>query len=464
LKAVILAAGSGSRFKQEGISTPKPLIQLGGLSLLERAARSCAKAGISEILVVTGAEQEAIHRALKNRLLDLPVRWIENPHWQQGNGTSVLAAAPWLHEPHFLVIMADHLLFPVTLKRLIEAPLAPRENRMAIDRKRGLVSDPEDATKVRLEGDRIIAVNKQLENHDGLDVGAAVCSHVFLTTLMRRAQENGGDCSHTHGMQTLASQDLLFMHDIGPDRWEDVDSSESFKAAERILFDSLRKPTDGFMSRHVERHLSLAVTRQILKTGITPNQMTLMVMMLGGVAAFFFAQPGYVPKVAGALLFWCASFLDGCDGELARLKFLESRLGGWLDLWGDNVVHCLVFLGIGIGLWRDTGNTLWGTLGLVAALGVLCSVSWVSGMTIRGSRKTGTLYTSVAEEAGRGPRPAWLSRLITLADTMSRRDFIFGVIFLTILGWLPAFLWAAAIGSNLFFLVLVVIHLALRKL
>lgn len=461
MKAVILAAGNSSRFKEEGVVPPKPLIHLGGLSLLERAARSCAKAGVSEIVAVIGAGGPVIRQTLEPRLAGLPLRWVENPDWQRGNGTSVLAAAPWLGEEPFLVIMADHLLFPATLKRLIDAPRPAAATLMAVDKKRDLIADPADATKVRLANDRIVEIGKSLETYDAFDVGAAVCSAEFLSALRRQA--GSGACAHTDGMKALAGQGLLLAHDIGPDRWEDVDSSPSLRAAERILLRSLRKPADGFLSKHLERHLSLAVTRRIMNTPVTPNQMTLGVVALGAAAAGLFAQEGDASKTAGALLFWCASFLDGCDGELARLKFAESRWGGWLDLWSDNVVHGMVFIGMGVGLWRDTGNRLWPALGIAAALGVLFSVSWVSVMTLKGSRGSGPLYTSVAGGGRGGRRPAWLARLIALADAMSRRDFIFGVIFVTLLGWLPGFLWVAAIGSHLYFLVLIAIHVALRS-
>jgi phosphatidylglycerophosphate synthase len=61
-----------------------------------------------------------------------------------------------------------------------------------------------------------------------------------------------------------------------------------------------------------------------------------------------------VQSIGGAL-FLLHSILDGCDGELARLRFQESRRGGLLDFWGDNLVHVTVFGAMGIGLARTVG-------------------------------------------------------------------------------------------------------------
>ena len=109
-------------------------------------------------------------------------------------------------------------------------------------------------------------------------------------------------------------------------------------AAESWLLRSLIKPTEGFMSRHFERRLSLALTRRLCRTRITPNAMTLISLAVGfGCAPFFLSwKPLY--QVAGALLFLAHSILDGCDGELARLKFLESRWGAVLRLRGRAAV------------------------------------------------------------------------------------------------------------------------------
>ena len=122
-----------------------------------------------------------------------------------------------------------------------------------------------------------------------------------------------------------------------------VETPADVRLAERRLMRALVKDTDGFMARHVERPISLQISRLLAPTAITPNQMSLISIVVGICGAPFFLSQRASLQTIGALLFLAHSILDGCDGELARLKFEESRWGGVLDFWGDNVVHVVIF-------------------------------------------------------------------------------------------------------------------------
>src|SRR5204863_375134 len=89
---------------------------------------------------------------------------------------------------------------------------------------------------------------------------------------------------------------------------------------------------------------------------------------------FLSASPAW--QLTGALLFLAHSILDGCDGELARLKFLETRHGAVLDFWGDNIVHFAVFSGIAVG-WALHVHSAWplvvGAVAVAAAFVVIAA-------------------------------------------------------------------------------------------
>ncbi len=142
-----------------------------------------------------------------------------------------------------------------------------------------------------------------------------------------------------------------------PDRFE-IAEAQDLSRAEKWMLARLVKDTEGFMSRHVERRISLALSRRLSKTRVTPNAMTLVSVGVGLAGAALFLSPSPWAPLAGALLVLTHSILDGCDGELARLKFQESRFGGVLDFWGDNVVHCAVFSAIAIAWARADGTEL----------------------------------------------------------------------------------------------------------
>ncbi len=103
------------------------------------------------------------------------------------------------------------------------------------------------------------------------------------------------------------------------------------KAAARMLYGIIHKGQDGPITRYIYRPVSLPITRVLLQLPITPNQVTIFCAALSAVGIYLTAQYSYASVVWGAALIQIAGFLDGCDGEIARLKLLSSKLGAWLD-------------------------------------------------------------------------------------------------------------------------------------
>src|SRR5438552_2504828 len=174
--------------------------------------------------------------------------------------------------------------------------------------------------------------------------------------------------------------------------------------------ETFSKETDGFMARHFDRRVSGAISRQLLKTPITPNQITIAVTLLGIGAGMCMAQAGYRWKVIGSLVFLATSILDGCDGEVARAKQMTSKLGGWLDLWGDNVVHVAVFYGLGVGLYKDTWKGAYLHLGQAAALGTIASAAIASWQTYK---KAASPPTPLPQGEGGQPKAVGEASLFT---------------------------------------------------
>ena len=232
-----------------------------------------------------------------------------------------------------------------------------------------------------------------------------------------------------------------------------VMTSMDVRVAEQRLLRSLVKDTDGFMARHVERPISLQIVRRLASTAVTPNQITIASAAIGLFGAPFFLSEFWFWQTVGALLFLTHSIVDGCDGELARLKFQESRWGGVLDFWGDNVVHIVTFACMAAG-WSLSVAALWPLLlGAAAALGNLGSAAFVYWRLMRIKDDSGPLFTSVSTAPD--------NRLARLLDAASRRDFIYLVLILALFGKSNWFLLLAALGAPIFFILLV--FLAVRE-
>jgi phosphatidylglycerophosphate synthase len=207
--------------------------------------------------------------------------------------------------------------------------------------------------------------------------------------------------------------------------------------AETWLLQSLIKQGEGVASRYLERRISLAITRRLVTTGMTPNAMTLVSVSVGLVGAPFFLSSAPVYQLPGALLFLAHSILDGCDGELARLKFLESRRGAVLDFWGDNLVHAVVFACMAIG-WSLAVHAVWplllGTVLVASSLGAAA-----------------TLFRRIVDDQVPGPDASSTARV---AERFAHRDFIYLVVALAAVGKAAWFVAAAAVGTPIFLLLI----------
>ncbi|MDQ6987789.1 MAG: CDP-alcohol phosphatidyltransferase family protein [Mariprofundaceae bacterium] len=215
------------------------------------------------------------------------------------------------------------------------------------------------------------------------------------------------------------------------------------QAAESILLAGLIKESDGPLARLINRRISLAVTRRLMNTQITPDQMTWLNLVIGLFAALCFAVPTHGFQVLGGALFLAHSILDGCDGELARLKFMESRRGGLFDFWSDNIVHAAVFTAMGVA-WYITAASGWALLcSFLAVGGALVSATLIYMHSMRGKAASGPLYTSVSKAKE-------TSTLARIADLLSRRDFIYLVLLLAIVNKTHWFLIITAIGAPVY--------------
>ena len=162
--------------------------------------------------------------------------------------------------------------------------------------------------------------------------------------------------------------------------------------------------------------------------------MTLVSLAVGLSSAPFFLSAHPLWQVAGALLFLAHSILDGCDGELARLKFLESRSGAMLDFWGDNVVHVSVFGCMAIGWSLTTASALPLLLGLAAIGAVAVASAVLSGMGLQ-------------------PKPPGAEgTAASVVDALANRDFIYMVLALATVGRAWWFVALVAVGTPIFVL------------
>jgi len=248
--------------------------------------------------------------------------------------------------------------------------------------------------------------------------------------------------------------------DLRPEDARPADTPAARAAAEAALFAALRKPVDGFVSRHLNRHLSLAVTRLLLPTPITPNQMTVIAALIGLAGVWLVFRASFAAVAAGALLVQLQSVLDGCDGEIARLKLQSSRFGEWFDNVTDDLVNASYGFGLGYASAILFAQPLWLWLGT----GATCAFIIYDGV----------VYTQLAIRHGATGNPFafrwWYQRhaepiaarvrgAAAVVHALVRRDtFLLAFLFLC-LARLPqvAVLWYAIVSSG--YLLMTIVHL-----
>jgi len=233
MKAVILAAGDGSRLRPLTDEIPKPLVSLGGIPLIERIVLSAKEAGIKEFLVVLGY----LGNRLKEELGDgkrygVEIEYVENQEWGKANGVSVYKARRRLKE-NFILLMGDHIFDPRTLSVFKDLNISDQECALCVDYNIGRVFDIDDATKVLVEDGKIRRIGKDLRGYNAIDTGMFLCPPYLFEVLEENIGE--GRYSLSESIQTLADQDLMKACDKKGSVWFDLDTTEDLERAESLL-------------------------------------------------------------------------------------------------------------------------------------------------------------------------------------------------------------------------------------
>jgi phosphatidylglycerophosphate synthase len=258
--------------------------RLGGLSLTERALRVARRAGATTTLVISTSDDRQRVRA-----------------WAETAGLTrlfIIDADQLVHTP---------LVEGLTGTALAVVPAAPAASDLAPGQYAGALS---------VEGEALPAVIAAVTRGDSdEDIARAL-------PLARRVP-HGSVARHP------------------------VRTVDERAAAERLLFTILMKPQDNAITRVLYRPVSSGLTRLLVHTPITPNQVSYLTAILVGLGLWLTAHAAMSWVVAGTAVVLIASYIDCCDGEIARIKLKSSRFGAWLDTVVDELstVGYLIALG-----------------------------------------------------------------------------------------------------------------------
>jgi len=223
-----------------------------------------------------------------------------------------------------------------------------------------------------------------------------------------------------------------------------VTSARAAREAETLLYGTLGTPIDTPLDTVFHRRLSRPLTRIAIALGVTANQVSILSLLVGLLAVWGFWHATPASAVVGLLLYAMSVVLDHSDGEIARLTLSESRLGEWLDMASDTVIHALFVLAMGASAQQTAGHGA-GGLGVLAAIGVV-----VSAMLSKTSPRS----------AGRG--------LGGFLDALGSRDGFYGMLigFILALAFapsvLPFLMGIVAVGAHAYWVTRLVYRLFSR--
>jgi len=365
--ALVIATESSHRTRS---LQPTVLRRVGGITLLERTVQVLREAGVKRIVVVAGYRGEDVDAAIKDH--DLPVELVINDDWEKGTSTSVMAGIRHIEDARCLVVMGDHVFEADDVRQLMGAP---GENVQAVDRDPrrqvgGLGGVRPSRVRTGTDG-RLLELAADLD-----DYGAAVdagLSAIRVADVLAAADD--APATSWVGLRQRMLDDGCQMTTCNFEGlWAAVDTPEGVRALERVMWGRYGpKPTDGIIARIVNRRISGPLTRQLLRTGVTPDTATALAFVATLVAGGLIAVGDRWTMLAGGLGVVLGSALDGVDGELARVSGRASRRGAALDTLLDRYADLAVVLGLILGAGATQTAWAWG---FAAACGCLL-VSYV---------------------------------------------------------------------------------------
>ena len=240
MKAVILAAGHGSRFEQYGVRH-KALLPINGRPVIDYTLESISKAGITDVCIVIGHEGEVLRDAIgdgKSRGLD--ITYVVNPEHHRGNAISVLAARQVVGDSPFILAMADHMASVDIVSGLVDrnGPGSETMHALAVDFNPA-PRHMEEGTRVSVDDvGRIVAIGKQLRDWNGIDCGVFRFTPAIFDAVEAELAGNSDqdELSHAVTRLILSGYDLQ-AHDVSGAFWFDVDTWEDLKLARQAIED-----------------------------------------------------------------------------------------------------------------------------------------------------------------------------------------------------------------------------------
>jgi phosphatidylglycerophosphate synthase len=254
-----------------------------------------------------------------------------------------------------------------------------------------------------------------------------------------------------------AGASTVHLH-VGRYFWHRFTARDDVRIATTKVLLATMKATDGAFAQ-TNRRVSLRISRLLLNTGVTANMVTVATLGCGLLAGWLMSRGHYAAFVAGSLMAWFASMLDGVDGELARAKFQASPFGHWLEMACDYVFYVALFVGLGAGFHRVTGHARWLVLGVGSGIGAILSFAAVAHLKRSYARRgaIGDFYLAYERAVTTPDRNLFMRVTPHLTAFFTRAVFPYFLVLFALLGILKVALVLMFVSTQGFWMVALVL-------
>lgn len=401
--------------------------EVASIPLYKRTVLSACKAGIREFIIFGCNSKDEVKDSLSaDTRINAEFKWYDletDVHWNELINREIKEDT----DEHFLVIKAN-VLFSHNVLDYLSAP-SPGNTIATIAIKDPAYLSPTDNT----------TSNDSVKSgiQDEVNGGIIAASHKIKDFI--DPTNNGPSL---HGLiQKLSNKNLLNTVEAKECLYEEVNSQASLVLAEKRLYQSLGSDSDSpILDRHVIRKVSGFISKLSIKTPVTPNQITVLSLILGLLSGLFFAFGGYTFNIIAGFLYFSSVVFDQCDGEIARLKYMQSDYGNILDIICDTVVNAAIVIGITYSIYMTSDSGFMIALGASAVVGI--SVSLLL---------TTYLEDQDDDKIPNGPKGFF--------DKLNNKDFFYVIILVCIaINQMIWFLLIMAIGTNIYWLTRKIFH------
>ncbi len=239
MKAIILAAGIGSRIRPMTDNCPKCLLRIGGITILERMISHIKSCGIKDVIFVLGYCQEQIKETVKTKFPELNAHFVTNNYYANTNtGFSLMLAKDFIKDSAFIKFDADVVFEKAILKKLIACNDA---NCLCIDKNIHL--DAEEIKVIINNQNRVLKASKTADPKaavgesigiEKIDSSAAMLLFSELETMMED-KKNHQDYYESSYNRLIEKNIPFHALDISGLKWTEIDTIDDFIKAEKIF-------------------------------------------------------------------------------------------------------------------------------------------------------------------------------------------------------------------------------------